>query len=380
MRRLATAAVALAALLPLCCSRSPRRAVVGIILPQENHVSVELALREINAAGGIRGVPLEAMGLERRVPLNAPFDPAGTLRTCGRFADAPDLLAVIGPSDSTSTLSAAATLNRRQVPEIVTIATHPSITNIGDWVYRLCISDAAQGPALAEYVVRDWGKRRVAIIQVNDDYGRGLAQRFEARLRELGGTTAAVVPHRDQLQADDVELIRSTLADLKRDPDLDLLFLIQRAPAAGPTFQAIRDAGLKTDILAGDNFDRFFFQTRDRAPLEGIRFSAFFRPDLDAPRVRSYVQKYRQLTGLDPDYGQAFAYDAVYLVRDAIEAGGFSRAGVKAHLDRLIRERTLVHGATGPYRLGSDHDGRRSLYIVEVHGGRLQLLKSLAVD
>jgi hypothetical protein len=60
--------------------------------------------------------------------------------------------------------------------------------------------------------------------------------------------------------------------------------------------------------------------------------------------------------------------------------GGFSRKGVKSYLDRLIREQTLVEGVGGIYTLGTDHDARRSLHIVEAHQGSQVLLKTLAVE
>src|SRR6185503_187532 len=135
--------------------------------------------------------------------------------------------AVIGHSDSASTLSAASFYNQQKIPQIVTIATNPAITNIGEWTYRLCLSDAAQGPALAEYAVKDWGKRRIAVFYVNDDYGRGLAQLFEKH---------------------DYQMIQSSLKFIKAQGEPDLIVLFQRIAAAEWTIKAIRDAGLHSTI------------------------------------------------------------------------------------------------------------------------------------
>jgi len=129
--------------------------------------------------------------------------PATLLDWTERFNQTKNLVAIIGRSDSASTLSAAASYNRAGIPQLVTIATNPAITNIGVWTYRLCLSNTAQGPALAEYVVKDWKKRRIAIVFVNDDYGRRLAQLFEKRVRELGAEIVGSVMHRDVLDLDD---------------------------------------------------------------------------------------------------------------------------------------------------------------------------------
>ena len=352
--------------------------MIGIALTRSNHSAVELAAREINASGGIGGVPLELMGLEWDVVDR--FDAEDILKWADRFAATDDLVAVIGHSDSSSTLSAAASYNQKKIPQIVTIATNPAITNIGDWTYRLCLSDAAQGPALAEYAVLDWGKKRIAVFYVNDDYGRGLAQLFEKRVRELGGEIVANVMHRNVLEADDKELISSALANLKRIGEPDLIALFQRINAANWTINAIREAGISASLLGGDSLGPISFIKEDAELKEGMRISQFFLPRPEDEHAMKFVNNFRQFANAEPEYGQAFAYDSVYLVRDAVLNGGFSREGVKSYLDKLIREKTVINGAGGAYALGPDHDARRSLYIVEARGGSQHFLKALDVN
>ena len=362
---------------PSCHSR-PRRIVIGVALSSANHPAVELAAREINAGGGIDGVPIELMGLEWKIG-NA-YNASEILDWANRFADTEDLAAVVGHSDSSSTLSAAALYNQKGVPQIVTIATNPEITNIGHWTYRLCISDAAQGPLLAEYSVRDWGKKRIAVLYVNDAYGRGLAELFELRVREMGGEIVASLMHRNVLDDDDQKMIRSSLRGLEGKSRPDLFVLFQRVEAAEWTIGAIRQAGFEAGILGGDSISPLSALRRFPGLQEGMRTSQFFMPDPSNSRVRSFLHDFREFSGTDPDYGNAFAYDAIYLLRDAILHGGFSRNGVKSYLDRLIIEQTSVQGIGGVYTLGSDHDARRPLHIVEAHNGSQVLLKTLAVE
>jgi branched-chain amino acid transport system substrate-binding protein len=366
-----------AALAAAACEQAPQRLAIGVALSPTNHPGVELALQEINAAGGVGGRPIEPVGLDWKADV---FDPTSVLEWAERFARTEELVAVIGHSDSTSTLSAAAVYNQHRLPQIVTIATHPAITNIGDWTYRLCISDARQGPALAEYAVRRWGKRRIAVFYVNDDYGRGLDQRFEQRVRELGGEIVASVLHRNVLQPEDYELIASALARLRGEGEPDLFALFQRIEASDWIVQAIRDAGFSTPILGGDNLSRGAFLERNAALKEGIRASHFFLLEGGGPRAQQFVAAFRRFAGQDPDYGTAFAYDAVYLLRDAIAGGGGSREGVKAYLDRLIAEGRRVEGATGAYVLGADHDARREFFIAEVEDGRFVPRAALSLD
>lgn len=364
--------------LPSACSRKPKRIVIGIALSASYHPGVVLAANEINASGGIGGVPIELLGLDWKVGGN--FNAPDILRWASQFAAEKDLVAVIGHSDSSSTLSASAFYNQHQIPQIVTIATNPAITNIGVWTYRLCLSDAAQGPALADYAVKDWGKRRIAVFYVNDDYGRGLAQLFEQRVREQGGEIVSNVMNRNVLENDDKELIRSALTSLKKNGEPDLVVLFLRTDAALFTMQAMRDAGLASSILGGDALGPPAFAKEHPDLMESVRVSQFFISQIDDARAAKFLKDYRGFAGRDADYGEAFAYDAVYLLRDAIVGGGPTRSGVKSYLDHIIQERTQQTGVAGTYMMGPDHDARRPLYIVGIHNGLQSLLKTLQVE
>lgn len=360
------------------CRAHPRRIVVGVAINSSQHPAVELAVREINATGGIQGIPVELLGLDWKEAGN--YDAQDILKWANVFSETKELVAVVGHSDSNSTLSAAAFYNQHQIPQIVTIATNPAITNIGGWTYRLCLSDAVQGSALANYAVREWGKKRIAVFYVNDDYGRGLAQLFEKQVQELGGEIIASVMNRNALQKDDQELIWSTIQRIKSAGPPELIALFQRKEAALWIIQAIHQAGLNTDVLGGDSLGASEFLKGPPELTDGVRISQFFVPRPEQALSTKFAHDFKELTHSEPDYGHAFAYDAVYLIRDAVQYGGPSRQGVKTYLDHVIQKRIQRNGVTGPYRLNADHDARRSLFIVKIHSGRQQLVKALSVD
>ena len=118
----------LAILLP-SCSQTPKEVSIGVALSVLNHQAVELALKEISSAGGINGVPIRAVGLDWK--FRDTTQPSDIISWAERFSHTPELLAVIGHSDSSSSLSAAAIYNQNHVPQIVTIATSPALTAVG---------------------------------------------------------------------------------------------------------------------------------------------------------------------------------------------------------------------------------------------------------
>jgi branched-chain amino acid transport system substrate-binding protein len=362
------AALALA-LAVAACGRPVGTVGLGVALSSVTRPGVELAAAEINAAGGLDGRPLRLLGLEAG---EGSYRPEEILAWAHRFAATADLVAVVGHSDSASTLSGAAAYNQLRVPQIVTIATNPAITAIGDWTYRLCLSDALQGPALAEYAVGALGSRSIAVVYVNDDYGRGLARLFERRVRELGGTIVGSVFHRNMLEADDRRHLAPALARILAEGRPDLVALFQRVDAGNWTVGALREAGFEGTILGGDSLGRASFVEERPEAKEGILLSQFFLAAEGGERARRFVEAFRRFAGREPDYGDAFAYDAVYLVRDAVLSGGPSRREVKAYFDRLIARRTPVAGAAGSFVLAPDHDARRPFFLSEIRGGRLQ--------
>ncbi len=361
------------ALLSSACQRRPSRVVVGVAISQEDHPGVRLAIQEINARGGVRGVPLEAVGLDWK---GNQFQASQILALAKRFQQTKDLVAVIGHGDSDSTLSAAAYYNQYHLPQIVTIATNPAITNIGQWTYRLCVSDATQGPALADYAVRKWKQRRIGVFYVNDDYGRGLAESFETRAQKDGAEIVFSMMHHNELEADDKATLTAVLAENKSKPP-DLMALFQRMKAAEWTIQTIREEGLTSAILGADDLGQPNFIKSPPRLTEGVRFSQFFFPKPDNEKAQQFLAHYEEVNHKAPGFGDAFAYDAVYLVADAVRANGFSRADVKAYLDQLIINHTAIQGVTGTFALNSDHDAARKLYIVGMHDGQQHLLQTI---
>lgn len=311
-------------------------------------------------------------------------DPRDALRWAERFAADDDLVAVIGHSDSASTIASAPYYNRLQIPQIATVATNPAITDIGPWTYRLCVPDDVQGAALAEHAVERWGKRQVAVFFVDDDYGRQLDFLFETRVRSLGGEVVASVPRRRNPDASDERLVRRTLERLARQGlsgDDDCVVLFGGRDLAHDVLQAMRDqTGLTSCVLGGDSLAAQ--AVADQATTLGltVRASMFFAVTSDNPGGERFARRFGERYGAAPDYGAALGYDAVNLVREAVLAGGFSRAGVKAALDQLIARGQSIGGVAGPYVLGPRRDAMRAFWIGEVQGGEFVAVEAVPAE
>jgi len=366
-------------ILPISCRSRPDKVIVGVALTQDCHYGVQIALREINAAGGIDGIPMEVVLRER--DQSEPDNAEKEFECAQRFAANNDLIAVIGHADSVGTINGASLYNQAKIPQIVTISTSSAITNIGDWTYRLCLSDEEQGPALAEHAVKNWGKSKIAVIYANDDYGRGISQAFTRRALELGAQIGPGILIRRVLTAEDKEFLRLRLERLQREEKPDLIALFQNPDDSLWIINTIRQLGMQVDILGGDTLSMLHVTSEYTTIMEGVRFARFFYANTEDVRSTTFMQDYRELAGVySGNTTAALAYDAIYLVRDAVLHGGLSRSGVKSYLDRLIREKIPFDGVAGSCLIGPDHDAKRQLYIVESNTHQPRLVETVTFE
>jgi branched-chain amino acid transport system substrate-binding protein len=363
--------VLLALVLPsilLACGQKADRVVIGVCLSRANRTGAELALSELNQKGRI---PIALAGLDK--DLGATSKPQEAMALARALTADHRTVAVVGPDYSDTAIVVAPYCNRQRVPNVITTASNPALTDIGPWSYRLCLSDAVQGPALADYAIDICSKRRFAVFFEANEYGHRLASLFQRRIRGRGGTIMALVPHRDRLLDGDRQLISRTLANLDKSgfrTDSDAFLLIQNLSTASWVTAEIRKHRVTQFLLASDSLGSVqAAQTIATDELE-LRASLFYAPDPANRRSLRFATLYQERFASQPSPGAAYAYDAVHLIATAIRSGGPSRPGVKRALDRLIDRSTAVQGATGSYRLDANHDARRSLLIGTARNGR----------
>src|SRR6267142_2584981 len=232
------------------CSRDGTRPiVVGLAGPfsQPRGASMqraaELAVKEINARGGVRGRPLEL----RIVDDSGRADIA--IRVAQAFADDPTVVAVIGHLTSGTSLAGARVYGagRRPVAMISPSASSADLSGVNPYVFRVCPTDLSHGAQLARFARQTLGARRIGVIYVDDDYGRGLRLSFAAEFRRLGGevveedptlsTTASLEPY---------------LSRLRLGGGVDALMLATERGGAELALRDMARIGVHWAVLGGD--------------------------------------------------------------------------------------------------------------------------------
>ena len=320
--------------------RGPVRIGVALSLTEEGALparyAAELAEKQINAAGGIGGRPLELI-------LRDDFANSDTAVSVAAGLYATDVAAVVGGVYSSVTLAAAPVFNggRRPVVQLSPSASSPQISGAGDYTFRLCPSDLAYGAALARFA-SDRGLRRAAILYVNDAYGRGVRQTFAAEYSRLGGEVIELDPFLST--ATDVG---PYLARIAKERRVHTIVLAANQSEGLQVLAQIRAARLGLPILAGDGMAGA--ERTDPTLMEGTYVSSGYIVGSPSPANRKFVAAYQKMfpRAGPPDQGAAAAYDAVQLLAKVIEQAGTDRARVRSTLARVGNEDPAYEAVVG---------------------------------
>ena len=324
----------------------------------------DLAVKEINAAGGIGGRQLVLLARDDGADQHTAISIAAEL-----VRDA-KVVALAGPVNSGTTIASAPIYNgqsdsvRGRLPEVATTATSPDVSRLGDWTYRVASSDSANAVALAA-TARGMAQN-VAILYTNDDYGRGLAGSFRDALVKAGGTVAEYDPFNDST-ADFSPYLKRMQAH-----GVQVVFIAGLDVAGGIIIRQARQLGMQARFIGGDGLVPLATQG---PTYDGTLVGLLYHPAA-SDRARAFAQAYRQAYGSDPDPFAAAAYDAVNLLAAAAKANGASRDGIQRYLHTLGQPGGAApfQGATGEIRFDRNGDPQQKAFAVGViANGTIQL-------
>ncbi|MCS6800468.1 MAG: branched-chain amino acid ABC transporter substrate-binding protein [Chloroflexota bacterium] len=368
----AAAAAALAA-----CQRGPQfsgEAIVFVVGPLSGEQAeggqsmlggARLKAEEVNQAGGVLG--------GRRVavrPLNDEADEAAAVEAAKQVAAAVQagqtVLGVIGHYNSGPTAAALPIYRDLGLVVVTPSASNPALSRAGvETFFRVCATDATQGPRAARYLVeRGW--RRVALVYTTNTYGQGLAAEFASGLQQAGGQLAAAIALRPDAPsfAEQLPALRGAAAQA--------IFFAGDFPDGITFVREARRAGITTPILASDaNFvDQFIDELG--ALAEGILISTI-TPDPRVVASPAWFAAFRQLEQRNPGIDATTGYSAMEVLLTGVQRANRADGRAIASAIRSLDIQSLVG------RIQYDANGdlleqRVFFYIVE--GGRFRQLTS----
>jgi len=239
----------------------------------------EMAVREINAAGGIKGRKISL------VVVDDASNPAQSVTAMQRLVnDQVDL--VVGGWGSSQVLANMEVAERAGLPYIVVGATNPKITTEKNkWTFRVIFTDSVQAEQIADAAVRRLGMKRIAVIHDANDYGVGNRDIFVASLKKIGLDPVAVVPYQSADKDFTAQLSRI------REANPDGLAIFGTIPAAPAIMNQARDLGIKARFIGTGGLANENLMTLAPKASEGTVLTTYFHEDVD-PQARAWADRY----------------------------------------------------------------------------------------
>jgi len=327
---------------------------------QSTHNAIMLAVDEINAGGGVNG---------RKIHVQTEDDQSKAEEAANavtKLISQNNVVAVLGEVASSNSLAAAPICQSNKVPMISPSSTNPSVTQKGDYIFRMCFLDDYQGASMARYLHNTLGINKVAVLIDNkSDYSTGLAKFFSDAFTSFGGQVVAT-----QSYSKGDSDFRSQLTAVKT-ANPQLIYIPGYYNDIGQIAIQARDLGMNMPLAGGDGWESPKLIEIGGKALEGCFYSNHYFPGDPDPAVRDFVEKYKQRYSATPDALAALAYDAARVLSEAIKRAGKTDGPA---LREAIGQTKGFKGVTGTINLGPDRNPEgKTLVIVEVKNGALAL-------
>jgi branched-chain amino acid transport system substrate-binding protein len=339
-------------------------------LPAAN--GAKLAVKEINAAGGVLGKQIDFIVHDSQYKMDV------TAQTAKQFVEQDKVQAMVGYTDTDSVLASGPTFQAAGIPFITVGATSPKIpTQVGDMMFLACFGDNVQAAAGAEYALKNFGKTAYLLSDKGVEYTTLLGGYFKSRFVEAGGTIALEDTYDDK--ATDFSAQIAKIKALSPQPDF---FYVAAMPYnVGPVVKQMRDAGITGPIIGGDGWDTPDLISVAGAAANNTFFSTHALMDATGGTdgIKKFIAAYNKEYSHDPENAfAALGYDTVYLMVDAIKRAG-SMDG-KA-LKTAIEATKDYPGITGSITFAAgSHVPQKGVTIIAVKDGKFTLGASVVPE
>jgi branched-chain amino acid transport system substrate-binding protein len=317
---------------------------------------VRLAVEEINKKGGIIGSDLKLIEIDNK------STPIGSKNAAQKAAQY-DVTAIIGAAWSSHSLAIAQVAQKNKIPMISNISTNPNVSKIGDYIFRACFTDVFQGQVLAKFA-KNYLKADSAVIFVDftSKYSMGLSDQFEKNFKKSGGKILLKLNYKSGQE--DFDKIVSQAIKEKND-----IFFIPGHDESGLIIKSILKNNIKKPILGGDGWNNENFFNNGGNQLQEGYYCTHWVEDIKTQISQDFVKKHKTVTDK-----AALAYDAVSILKDAIErAGASDRSKIK---DALAKTKNFT-GVTGEISFNSNGDPIKSAVIMKIDNGEIKYLKTI---
>jgi branched-chain amino acid transport system substrate-binding protein len=332
---------------------------------QSSHKGTALAVEEVNASGGVLGRQIELITDDNQ---SKQGESATIVK---KLISREKVVAVLGEVASMRSMEAAPICQAYKVPMVSPSSTYPKVTEIGNYIFRVCFTDRFQGNVLAKIAKDTLKIRRVALLtSVSSAYSVGLAQSFKERFVADGGQIAIEQKFTEGSKDFDAQLTAIKAAGVEG------IFVPGYYTEAALICRQARELGITVPLFGGDGWEAPELIAIGGAAVEGCYYTTHYSPQVDSPVVRKFVARFQErYQGETPDAMAALGYDSALVMADAIRRAGRTdgpalRAALAATKD--------FEGVTGTTTMDSERNATKAAFLITVKDGHFKFVKSIA--
>lgn len=325
---------------------------------------VNLAVEEINKAGGVKGRKLEAL-FEDDASV-----PAQAVSATEKLINKDEVSFLIGTFNSATTLAAMKILERDKTPIMVPIAVAIQITESGNkWVFRNSATNPMQAEQMMNYIYKETKHRKFAVIHENTDYGKGLMTAVQDYVKKNGGSMIA-----ESYSIGDTDFYAQLTKIKNNGPDA--LIICGNLSEGSQITRQFKELGLKAQIYGFGGLSSFDFNNVAAGSNEGLIATSYFESSSPNPLAQNFIKAYKAKYNVDPDMFAAAIYESVYIAKDAMEKQAASKniAEFRVALrDQLAKTKDLP-GVQGPTTFDAKGQADKQVMIIQWNKGQKTIL------
>lgn len=323
--------------------------------------AAQWAVDEINKAGGINGKKFEMVVLDTQA------DPQVGIQAVNRMISV-DKTPVFITAWSGVVKAVAPIANDNKIVELSVGANAPDIAKLGDYVYTTFPLADVDIRAVAAYSAKEMGKKKAAVLFINNETGIGSAEVYRDTFTKAGGQVVAYEAY-DQKATDFTGPLLKIRA---ANPEIvHLQGLVSESPQV---IAQARQLGITVPITSYSGIYNPKLIEQLGAAAEGVIATSLAPGVEDSPAVKTYVERWMKEAGRPPNglpYTQ-YLYDSPYLV--AAVFSSLDKKGTPITGENFRKEMLAIKSfdlpLTGKVTFSDDHTVNKPVYLVEVKGGK----------
>ncbi len=338
-------------------------------LDEPTQQGFELAIEEINAAGGVNGKMLEAVYDDGKT------DTAVCASNAKKQINNDGAVVLAGFSDSDFAYAAGAVAQEAGVPFVFTGATTPDIpSTVGDCAFLCAFGDDVCAHAGADYAVEELGAKTAYVLTDNSmSYTTNLSDYFIERFEELGGEIVL----QDYFASGDYDYSAQIARYQALGEEAGILFMATGPDDASTVIEQYRSAGVTGPMISGDGWDTDLWGVAGDLANQDVYVCTHFSSDDDSEAVQGFLSAYEEKYGKAPENAfAALGYDTAYLIASAIEACGddVTPAAIRDALENTQD----FPGITGTISYSAEtHVPDKTVVVCQAEDGLLKFRKNI---